>query len=67
MRTIGMIGTTSRESSAIYHKMLTEPLFERLGGHHSAETMMYSFDLDRRQKFAACLRRRSLPQFAYSS
>jgi aspartate racemase len=44
MRTIGMIGGMSLESSAIYYRMVNEAVKERLGGHHSAETVMYSVD-----------------------
>jgi aspartate racemase len=44
MRTIGMIGGMSWESSAIYYRMVNEAVKERLGGHHSAETVMYSVD-----------------------
>ena len=44
MRTIGMIGGMSWESSAIYYWMVNEAVKERLGGHHSADTLMYSVD-----------------------
>jgi aspartate racemase len=44
MRTIGMIGGMSWESSAIYYRMVNEAVKERLGGHHSAETVTYSVD-----------------------
>jgi aspartate racemase len=44
MRTIGMIGGMSWESSAIYYWMVNEVVKERLGGHHSADTLMYSVD-----------------------
>jgi aspartate racemase len=44
MRIIGMIGGMSWESSAIYYWMVNEAVKERLGGHHSAETVMYSVD-----------------------
>jgi aspartate racemase len=44
MRTIGMIGGMSWESSAIYYWMVNEAVKQRLGGHHSAETVMYSVD-----------------------
>jgi aspartate racemase len=43
-RTIGMIGGMSWESSAIYYWMVNEAVKERLGGHHSADTLMYSVD-----------------------
>ena len=44
MRTIGMIGGMSWESSAIYYWMVNEAVKERLGGYHSADTLMYSVD-----------------------
>jgi aspartate racemase len=44
MRTIGMIGGMSWESSAIYYWMVNEAVKDRLGCHHSAETVMYSVD-----------------------
>ena len=44
MRTIGMIGGMSWESSAIYYWMVNEAVKERLGGHHSADILMYSVD-----------------------
>jgi aspartate racemase len=43
-RTIGMIGGMSWESSAICYGMVNEAVKERLGGHHSADTLMYSVD-----------------------
>jgi aspartate racemase len=39
-----MIGGMSWESSAIYYRLVNEAVKERLGGHHSAETVMYSVD-----------------------
>ena len=44
MHTIGMIGGMSWESSAIYYWMVNEAVKERLGGYHSADTLMYSVD-----------------------
>ena len=44
MGTIGMIGGMSWESSAIYYRMVNEAVKERRGGHHSADTQMYSVD-----------------------
>ena len=44
MRTIGMIGRMSWESSAIYYWMVNEPVKARLGGHHSAQTVLYNVD-----------------------
>ena len=44
MHTIGMIGGMSWESSAIYYWMVNEAVKERLGGHHSYDSLMYSVD-----------------------
>ena len=44
MRTIDVIGEMSWESPAIYFWMVNEAVKERLGGHHSADTLMYSVD-----------------------
>jgi aspartate racemase len=41
-----MIGGMSWESSAIYYRMVNEVVKATLGGHHSAETVMYSVDFD---------------------
>ena len=44
MRTIGLIGGMSWESSALYYQWVNEGVKERLGGLHSAEVVMYSVD-----------------------
>jgi aspartate racemase len=44
MRTIGLIGGLSWESTALYYRQLNELARERLGGLHSAEILMWSFD-----------------------
>ncbi|MBO8194104.1 aspartate/glutamate racemase family protein [Streptomyces oryzae] len=44
MRTIGLIGGMSWESSAEYYRMLNEITRERLGGLHSARLVLYSVD-----------------------
>lgn len=44
MKTIGMIGGLSWESSAEYYRIINEEVKARLGGLHSAQTLMYSFD-----------------------
>ncbi len=44
MKTIGMIGGLSWESSAEYYRIVNETVKARLGGLHSAPTLMYSFD-----------------------
>src|SRR4028119_193959 len=44
MKTIGLIGGMSWESSAEYYRMINEAVRERLGGLHSAQCIMYSVD-----------------------
>ncbi|MBN8638923.1 MAG: aspartate/glutamate racemase family protein [Anaerolineae bacterium] len=44
MKTIGLIGGLSWESSAEYYRMINEAVKQRLGGLHSAQTLMFSFD-----------------------
>lgn len=44
MKTIGLIGGMSWESTAVYYRLLNEMARERLGGLHSAELVLYSVD-----------------------
>ena len=44
MRTIGLLGGMSWESSIEYYRVLNEAVRERLGGLHSAECVMWSVD-----------------------
>ncbi|RCV52631.1 aspartate/glutamate racemase family protein [Marinitenerispora sediminis] len=44
MRTIGLIGGMSWESSAEYYRLLNELTRERLGGHHCAPSVMVTVD-----------------------
>ena len=44
MRTIGMIGGMSWESSIEYYRIINEAVRARLGGLHSAKSIMYSVD-----------------------
>ncbi len=44
MRTIGLIGGMSFESTVVYYKMINEAVRQRLGGLHSAELVMHSVD-----------------------
>ncbi|WP_137933073.1 aspartate/glutamate racemase family protein [Mesorhizobium comanense] len=44
MRTLGLIGGMSWESTAIYYRLLNEIVRERLGGLHSAKLLLWSFD-----------------------
>ena len=44
MKTIGLIGGMSWESTAVYYRALNELARERLGGLHSARLLLHSFD-----------------------
>ena len=46
MKTIGLIGGMSWESTAHYYALLNRLTKERLGGHHSAKLLLYSIDFD---------------------
>lgn len=47
MKTIGLIGGMSWESSAVYYRLLNERVGEILGGSHSCQCIMDSVDFDR--------------------
>lgn len=44
LKTLGLIGGMSWESTAIYYRLLNEIVRERLGGLHSAKLLLWSFD-----------------------
>lgn len=44
MKTIGLLGGMSWESSILYYRIINQTVRERLGGLHSAQSLMYSFD-----------------------
>jgi aspartate racemase len=44
MRTLGLIGGMSWESTAVYYRLLNEGVRERLGGLHSAKLLLWSAD-----------------------
>lgn len=50
MRTIGMLGGMSWESTASYYKAINEGIRDGLGGLHSAKICMYSVDFDQIEK-----------------
>jgi len=51
MKTIGLIGGMSWESSAEYYRMINEAVKRRLGGFHSAECLMFSVDFAEIERF----------------
>ena len=44
MKTIGMLGGMSWESSHLYYQIMNREVQKRLGGVHSMQALMYSFD-----------------------
>lgn len=52
-RIVGLIGGMSWESSALYYRYLNELARERLGGLHSAKTIMWSFDFSEIEELQA--------------
>ena len=44
MKTIGLLGGMSWESTATYYRLINEGVKQRLGGLHSAQIMLYSVD-----------------------
>lgn len=46
MKTIGLIGGMSWESSRQYYTIINESVKEKLGGLHSAKSLMYSVDFE---------------------
>lgn len=44
MKTIGLLGGMSWESSVLYYQIINETVRKRLGGFHSAQSVMFSFD-----------------------
>lgn len=50
MKTIGLIGGMSWESSLEYYRIINEQVNEKLGGLHSAKILMYSVDFEEIEK-----------------
>lgn len=44
MKTIGLLGGMSWESSLEYYRLINEYIRKKLGGLHSAQSLLYSFD-----------------------
>ncbi|GLC90408.1 aspartate/glutamate racemase family protein [Lysinibacillus piscis] len=51
MKTIGLIGGMSWESSAQYYKIMNEEVKRRLGGLHSAQCILASVDFEQIERF----------------
>ena len=50
MKTIGLLGGMSWESTASYYKLINEEIKRHLGGLHSAKVVIYSVDFDEIEK-----------------
>ncbi len=53
MKTIGLIGGLSWESSIEYYRIINQEVQRRLGGVHSAQCLMFSFDFGEIEKLQA--------------
>lgn len=51
MKTIGLIGGMSWESTVTYYQILNETVKQKLGGLHSAKILLYSVDFDEIEKY----------------
>ena len=50
MKTIGLIGGMSWESTVTYYQLINETVKRELGGFHSAKILLYSVDFDEIEK-----------------
>jgi aspartate racemase len=50
MKTIGLLGGMSWESSTEYYRIINQSVNRKLGGHHSAKSVMYSVDFEEIKK-----------------
>ncbi|NMD69369.1 aspartate/glutamate racemase family protein [Bacillus sp. DNRA2] len=53
MKTIGLIGGMSWESSVEYYRIINEEVKNRLGGLHSAKCLLFSVDFEEIERFQA--------------
>ncbi|USK52947.1 aspartate/glutamate racemase family protein [Cytobacillus solani] len=53
MKTIGLIGGMSWESSVEYYRIINEEVKKRLGGLHSAKCLLYSVNFEEVERFQA--------------
>ncbi|WP_037370364.1 aspartate/glutamate racemase family protein [Selenomonas sp. CM52] len=51
MKTIGLIGGMSWESTVTYYQVINETIKNQLGGLHSAKCILYSVDFDEIEKY----------------
>lgn len=53
MKTLGLIGGMSHESTAVYYKIINEEVKKKAGGLNSAEIVLWSFNFARIEKMQA--------------
>ena len=53
MKTIGLIGGMSWESTVTYYQVINETIKKELGGLHSAKLLLYSVDFDEIEQYQA--------------
>ena len=53
MKTIGLIGGMSWESTLTYYQIINETVKKQLGGFHSAKCMLYSVDFEEIERYQA--------------
>ena len=53
MKTIGLIGGMSWESSLKYYRIINEEVKTKLGGLHSAKCILYSVDFEEIERYQA--------------
>ena len=53
MKTIGLIGGMSWESTVTYYQVINETVKRELGGLHSAKILLYSVDFDEIERYQA--------------
>lgn len=51
MKTVGLIGGMSWESTRVYYQLMNEHVYAQFGGHNSIEAIMYSVNFERILKF----------------
>lgn len=54
MKTIGLIGGMSWESTVPYYRIINEEVKNRLGGLHSAKVVLYSVEFDEIERCQSC-------------
>lgn len=53
MKTMGLIGGMSWESTVTYYQIVNETVKRELGGYHSAKVLMYSVDFEEIERYQA--------------